>query len=96
MDERSQRILENERAFRVINQRLRADLERSGEDGEVLFVCECGHTACHESVRLTSAEYADVHVREDQFVTMAGHVLPEVEDVVESTDRYVVVRKHET
>ncbi len=96
MDERTQRILENERAFRIINQRLRADLERGGEDGEVLFVCECGHTACHESVHLTSAEYAEAHVREDQFVTMADHVLPDVESVVASTDRYVVVRKHET
>ncbi len=94
MDERSQRILENERAFRVINQRLRADLERGGEDGPVQFVCECGHSECHESIQLTPAEYADVHVREDQFVTMAEHVLPDVEHVVASTDRYVVVRKH--
>ena len=96
MDERSARILENERAFRMINQRLRADLVRSDDDGPAAFVCECGHVACHDSVQLTSAEYADIHLREDQFVSLAGHVIPDVEDVVERTDRYVVVRKHET
>ena len=96
MDERSARILENERAFRMINQRLRADLVRSGEDGPVAFVCECGYVACHDSVEVTSAEYAEVHLREDQFIALADHVIPDVEYVVEHTDRYVVVRKRET
>ena len=96
MDERTQRILENERAFRTINQRLRADLERSGEDGLVGFVCECGHASCHDTVQLTSEEYRVVHLRQDQFVSLADHVIPDVEDVIDRTARYIVVRKHET
>ena len=96
MGERALRILENERAFRMINQRLCADLERSGDDGLVDFVCECGHSACHLSVRLTSEEYAEIHVREDQFAVLADHAIDDVEDVVDRTDRYAVIRKHAT
>jgi len=96
VDLRAQRIADNERAFRDINLRLRDDLERAGDDGGlVAFVCECGHTACHESVELSVEEYRTAHVREDEFVALAGHELPDVEDVVERRERYVVVRKRD-
>jgi GH24 family phage-related lysozyme (muramidase) len=95
VDDRAQRILDNERSFRTINRRLREDLERGGEDGAVAFVCECGHMACHASIELTSAQYAEIHRRGDQFVALPDHVLPEVEDVVDRGTAYVVVRKRE-
>ena len=94
MTEREQRILENEQAFRTINQRLRDDLARAEDGGGlVAFVCECGHTRCHASVELSIGEYGAVHEREDQFVALADHVIPDVEAVVQRTDRFVVLRK---
>ncbi len=94
MEDRAHRIPGNEQAFQAINERLRDDLEIAAEgDQLVAFVCECGHASCHESVELTRAEYTAAHEREDQFVSLGGHVIPDVEDVVDRTDRYVVVRK---
>ena len=96
MDLREERILENEQAFAAINQRLRHDLERSGDDdGELAaFVCECGQTACHDSVMLTTVQYVEAHRDPRDFVVLNGHEIPDVEDVVERAERYVRVRKH--
>ena len=94
MTTRERRIVENEQAFRAINERLRDDLARAEDGGDlVAFVCECGHVACHDSVELTAPEYVATHARDDQFVALDDHVIPDVEVVVERTDRYVVVRK---
>ena len=94
MGARERRILETEQAFRAINERLREDLARIDDgQGPVAFVCECGHSACHESVELTAGEYTTAHARDDQFVALADHVIPEVEVVIARTDRFVVLRK---
>ena len=94
MGARERRILENEQAFRAINERLREDLARVDDgDGHVAFVCECGHSECHASVELSAGEYTSAHARGDQFIALADHVIPDVEVVVARTDRFVVLRK---
>lgn len=95
MDPRTRRIAENESRFREINERLGFDLHRlPGDPGRVDFVCECGMVDCALPVSLELSEYE--HVRRDPllFAVVPGHELPDVEDVVERTDRYAVVRKH--
>jgi hypothetical protein len=96
MDRREERILENEQAFAAINQRLRHDLERTGESDTdlVAFVCECGQAACHDSVEVTLAEYRDTHADPRDFVVIPGHEIPDVEDVADRTERFVRIRKH--
>jgi hypothetical protein len=42
---------------------------------------------------MTAAEYARVRSSPERFVVVPGHVLPEVEHVVERTDAYEVVEK---
>jgi hypothetical protein len=79
VDLREERILENEQAFAAINQRLRHDLERSGDDdGELAaFVCECGQTACHDSV-LHGHEIPDVEdvvERAERYLRVRKHAL---------------------
>ena len=95
MDERARRIAANESRFREINERLRGDLRAlpSGDD-EVEFVCECGLLECAQPVRLTFAEYESVRSGPLDFVVVPGHELGDVEDVVDSTDRWARVRKH--
>jgi hypothetical protein len=95
LDARKRRIAENEARFRAINDRLEADLRKLAPNGEVTeFVCECGKAECTDSVCLTLDEYR--HARQDQmlFVVLPGHEIPDAEDVLTRTDRYVVVRKH--
>lgn len=94
--ERHVRIAVNERRFREINDRVRADLaELSDRPERIGFVCECGHADCREQIDLDVSEYE--HVRSDEmlFAVTPGHELTEAEDVVERTDRFTVVRKHE-
>jgi hypothetical protein len=94
LDARARRIAENESRFRLINERLSADLRKLPDDDAPLeFVCECGHVECSAFIALTLEEYE--HVRRDPmlFVLVPGHEIRDVETVTASTDRYVVVRK---
>jgi hypothetical protein len=94
MDERTVRIGENEAIYREVNERVLELNERFGIDQERIdFVCECGHAGCVERIALTRGEYE--HLRESgrRFALVPGHQIPDVEDVVEEHDRFVVVEK---
>jgi hypothetical protein len=94
---REDRIARNEALFRSVNERVRelaAGFAATPPAERIAFVCECGSGDCAASVTLTIAEYE--HVREDsaQFVVVAGHASPHVEQVVERHEDYEIVRKH--
>jgi len=97
VDLREERILENERAFEAINRRLKTDLQRVDEDERqpVAFVCECGHTECHESVMLTIGEWERTHAEASEFVVLPGHEIPDVEDTLAANERFLHIRKHQ-
>jgi hypothetical protein len=95
-DERARRLAENEARFRVINDRVARDLERLVDDPDELlpFVCECALRSCDATIELTRAEYERVREQPILFAAAPGHEIPDVEDVVERHERYVVIRKH--
>jgi hypothetical protein len=89
---RERRLVKNELDFAAYNER-RREFEEN-EQGEVPFVCECGDTACFKVIDATPAEWEQAHSRGDQFVVAPTHVFPNVESIVEQSDRYWVVRKY--
>src|SRR5256714_12081918 len=99
MKERLERTARNESLFREVNDRieeLSENVEAQGiapEGGLVEFHCECGRDGCTERVRMTVAEYEHVRTDNDRFLVVPGHETPEMESVVESSDRFVVVDK---
>jgi hypothetical protein len=95
-DERAARLAHNEARFREINERVERDLEPlvEAQDELLPFVCECGRPRCTQAIELTVTEYESVRRDSRQFVIVSGHEIRDVEDVVELTDRYAVVRKH--
>jgi hypothetical protein len=95
-DERAARLATNEARFREINERVESDLEPlvDTEDEQLPFVCECGRPSCTDGIGLTVAEYESVRRDATRFVVVPGHEIDDVEDVVDRTDRYIVVRKH--
>jgi hypothetical protein len=85
-----QRVAMNEATFRKVNEGMEAGQDPSGL---LTFVCECGRLGCNRLVQLTRAEYEGVRANPRRFAIIHGHELPEVADIVERAERYVVVEK---
>ncbi len=94
MDIRQERIGRNEVLFREINERLKEMQETFDvltEQAE--FVCECGNADCTQQVTMSLAEYERLRSDPQTFAVVAGHEASDVEDIVETRERYLVVRK---
>ena len=80
----------NEATFRGVNEGMEAG---QAAHGLLVFMCECGRLGCNKLIELTRAEYEDVRANPRRFAIVDGHQIEEVEDIVDRTDRYVVVEK---
>ncbi|HEY7793277.1 MAG TPA: hypothetical protein VIA10_04635 [Gaiellaceae bacterium] len=96
MDAREERLARNEALFRDVNERVRAIAVQHG-DGEphlYQFFCECSNVDCTFQLDVTLQEYESIRADATRFVVAPDHWLPEVETVVERTDRWWAVEKH--
>jgi hypothetical protein len=94
MDTRQERIGRNEILFREINERLKEMQETFDvltEQAE--FVCECGDAECTQQVTMSLADYERLRSDPTTFAVVAGHEAPDVEDIVDTRKRYLVVSK---
>jgi hypothetical protein len=96
LSQRQRRAADNQALFRTVNERieqLNETFEMFAPYGE--WTCECAHLECFATVEMTLAEYENVRSRPDRFAVAPSdeHVLPEVEDIVERTERYWIVEK---
>lgn len=90
------RIAENEVRFREMNERRRQEGGKfHGSTGDTLTVmCECAFTTCTNEFELELDAYCDARSDPKRFVLLAGHELPEVEQVVHDLgDGRLVVEK---
>jgi hypothetical protein len=85
-----QRIAMNEATFRKVNEGMEAG---QSADGLLTFVCECGRLGCNQLIALTHDEYERLRASARRFAIVDGHEIPEVEHVVERSERYIVVEK---
>jgi hypothetical protein len=56
-------------------------------------VCECAQTDCAERLEMGETEYEALRRVPNHFAVAESHEIADVENVVESTSRYVVVAK---
>jgi hypothetical protein len=85
--------IENEVAFRALNERIK-ELESDWRSAEPMaFVCECASPSCTAAVYLTIAEYDEVRADPNHLLVLPHHVDFEAERVVRSNSRYTVVEK---
>lgn len=89
-----ERAAKNEALFRSVNEKI----ERLGQVDQqavpfTTFVCECSDGTCAQQVQLTIPEYEEVRSESRWFAVVPGHVTEEIEHVVHTTDRYVIVEK---
>ena len=90
------RAAENETLFREVNDRVK-QLNEAFEPlvpfGE--WACECPRIDCIQQSRMTLEEYEALRSSPNRFAVAPGaaHVDPEVERVVERTERFWIVEK---
>jgi hypothetical protein len=96
VDERARRIGANEVLFREVNERIEDLNETFGiRPPAMTIVCECGDPQCLERIEVPIERYEGVRADPARFLVAPGHVVEDVEDVVERHDGYEVIEKRE-
>ena len=90
LDLRRERAARNENLFREVNERIE-DLASTASFTQ--FICECYDETCDDRVSMTVQEYEHVRAEGNRFFVVPGHNGTDVDEVVEATDRYLIVRK---
>lgn len=91
--DRKERIEENEKLFREVNERV-AEMNAGFSSGaEPQWVCECGDETCFEKLTVPLDEYAEIRSHESWFVIKPGHEKLDVERVVRRSEGSLVVEK---
>ena len=94
MNERQRRVGKNEALFREVNERIERVTQSLQVTTEKLrILCECGDDTCTDQLEVSLADYERIRSDPTLFLVRRGHEEPDVEDVVEQTPNYDVVRK---
>jgi len=64
-----------------------------GEETKLGIVCECDDAQCEERLIVTVSAYERVRSDPLRFFIVPGHEDPRIEQVIERTQTYLVVRK---
>jgi hypothetical protein len=90
-----ERVARNEALFREVNERVQDLAARFSTPSTqpAGFVCECSDDECVERIDVPLAVYGEVRGNGRRFVVLPGHVLEQIEHVVEATPTYVIVEK---
>ena len=79
--------------FREVNERIRELADRFDLKSGAAFICECSNENCVESIALDFDEYKAVRSSPTRFVVAPGHETLELENVIETNDRYSLVQR---
>jgi hypothetical protein len=93
LNSRDKRLAENQRAFRIGNERLRGVLEKGAGGETIPFLCECMDDTCVARVALTLEEYEGIRTLENRFVIVRDHPTVPGERVVRENGSYQIVEK---
>ncbi len=88
------RRIQRRAAAEINGRQVNEAIERgTGSSGTAVFVCECGHLGCNQTVELGLSAYEGVRSDFDRFLVVPGHEIEEIEEVVERHAGYLVVAK---
>ena len=94
MNPRERRLGENEVLYREVNERVLELQEEFGlAEERIDFVCECAQVDCSERISMDLRAYEHLREHPARFGVKPGHEVPDVEQVVEEHEGYVVVEK---
>ena len=106
IEERKQ--IENEMLFRRANERVGSDLDEVDQfhisDGNphlvrsddllLDFKCECSDENCSVRIPLELSKYRLIHLDRSAFIIKLNHEVKPIEEVIETTEQYSIVRKN--
>jgi hypothetical protein len=94
VDERARKIGHNESMFRQVNERIERVAETLQPTSDRLgILCECGDQTCTEQLDVAITDYERIRSDSTLFFVRKGHELSDVDNIVEQTAEYDVVRK---
>jgi hypothetical protein len=83
-----------EALFRKVNEQIETvNTNLPADDPAMEVLCECDASDCREPVNITRAEYESIRAVPTHFVVLPGHEDGDVERVVSTNERFVVVEK---
>jgi hypothetical protein len=89
----AERAARNEEIFRGVNERIEEGAEQHQVSDSLPFHCECGASACMETIEIPPARYAAIVRERYHFVVIPGHEEQRIERVVEAEAEFLVVEK---
>jgi hypothetical protein len=87
---RRQRAARNQSLFREVNERIE---DLAGSASFPTFICECMDETCDATISVSVEEYERVRRGSNRFLVLPGHEERDLEEIVDSTDRFLVVSK---
>ena len=102
------RMVHNEVVFRDANMRIQAGFDSIkaiateekephndfDESTPLDFLCECSDENCRKRLTLSLSDYNQAHkISNKCFIIAKGHNVPEIEDIIQENDDYLVVAK---
>ncbi len=100
------KLVENEAMFRQKNETVQKDIktlneialsqrdeEPISEETVLNFYCECSDENCRLRIPMSLKQYEHIHENRKQFIVVNDHEVSLVENVVERTKHYTVVKK---
>jgi hypothetical protein len=91
---REDSLAKNEELFRNVNERIETVSQSVPPDDSLMeYLCECDRPDCYDKVKTTRGEYESVRAAATHFIVLPGHDDPEVERVVFSNERFMIVEK---
>ena len=88
-----ERLAFNEASYRTVNEGIERGHAGDPPGRRIGFRCECSRIRCNAIVLMPKAEYEAVRSDGRRFFMLEGHEMPEIEDIVERHESYVVVQK---
>ena len=89
----NEQLAQRQNLFRDANERIEYAATVVGHKGLRPFICECSLDGCLERIEVETEVYEVVRGHAARFLTLPGHEIIEIEDVVTRRDGYQVVEK---
>ena len=89
----ARRAARNEELVRDVNRQIEAGASLHEVASSMPLHCECAQPGCLEKIDVHPRTYKPILEERYRFIVVPGHVQPEIEQVVEEQEAFVVVEK---